>query len=124
MGGFVDFFSGLFGGGSEARQKAKMYEKLEKTLGEKLDIVNTYYTNAETMLNAAHDSLTNGPGEAQGKIITDFISKENVWKSEYKNILMAMQNAKTNLVMRKSEAAQLKTYWQMQADLEEQRGAY
>lgn len=111
-------------GGSEARQKAKKYEKLEKTLGEKLDIVNTDYTTAETILNAVHDSLTNGPGEAQGNIMTDFTGKENVWKSEYKNILMAMQNAKANLVMRKSEVTQLKIYWQMQADLEEMRGAY
>lgn len=113
---------GLFGGGSEARKKAKMYAKLEKNLGKKLDDVNMHYTDAETGLNQIHNSLADGPGEAEGKIITDFISKEGVWSSEYRKILMAMQNAKIVLLTRKTEAASLKTYWEMRAELEEARG--
>lgn len=109
---------GLLGGGSEAKKKAKMYAKLEKKLENKLNDVNMYFTDAETGLNEVHNSLTNGPGEAKGNIKTDFVDKAEVWYGEYKNILMAMQNAKMILSIRKTEAAELKTYWEMQADLE------
>ncbi|MDE6405237.1 MAG: hypothetical protein K2M20_06270 [Lachnospiraceae bacterium] len=113
---------GLFGGGSEARKKAKMYGKLEKKLGEKLNDANMYYSDGETGLNQVHTSLADGPGEAEGRIFTDFISKEGVWNGEYRKILMAMQNAKIILATRKAEAASLKAYWEMQAELEEARG--
>lgn len=114
---------GLFGGSSEARQKAKMYEKLEKKLGQKLNDVEMYYTDAETGLNEIHNSLKGGPGDAQGNIKTDFIDKEGVWNGEYQKILMAMQNAKRMLSQRKQEAGWRKAYWEMQAELEEMKGA-
>ena len=53
-----------------------MYKELEEKLGEKLDEVTSYYSMAREGLEGWHDSLANGPGEAQGKIVTDFINKE------------------------------------------------
>lgn len=110
---------GVFGSASDARRKAEMYEKLEKFLGEKLDEVSEYYSTAETALSEVHNTLANGPGEAEGKIMTDFTSKEGVWNGERTQILMAMQNAKTTLSLRKSEAGQQKVFWEMMAEREE-----
>ena len=120
--GVVDTVSGWFGGGSEARQKAKKYEALEKVLGEKLDKINEYYSDAETALNEVHNSLTGGPGEAEGKIMTDFTAKESSWSGEYKSALMAMHNAIMTLSQRKAEAGARKTYWENQAAIEEAKG--
>ncbi|MDE6748383.1 MAG: hypothetical protein K2K21_04875 [Lachnospiraceae bacterium] len=120
--GAVDTVSGWFGWGSEARQKARKYEALEKVLGEKLDKANEYYSDAETALNEVHNSLTGGPGEAEGNIMTDFTDKESSWSGEYKSALMAMQNAIKILSQRKAEAGELKTYWEMQAEIEETKG--
>lgn len=113
---------GLFGGSSEARKKANMYAKLEKKLGEKLNDVTMYYSDAETGLNEIHSSLTGGPGAAEGRIMTDFTDKEGVWSGEYRKILMAMQNAKMTLSQRKQEAGWRRAYWEMQAELEEMKG--
>lgn len=115
----MDFLFSLFGGKSEAKKKAEMYEKLETKLGEKMDEISEYYTTAETTLNEIHDSLANGSGEAEGNIMTDFANKEEVWNGEYKQILTAMQSAMTTLSLRKSAAGQLKAYWEMQAEIEE-----
>ncbi|MCM1040673.1 MAG: hypothetical protein NC314_04335 [Roseburia sp.] len=115
----MGFVFGVFGSASAARQKAKMYEALEQKLGEKLDEVTQYYSNAETAMDDIHDSLANGSGEAEGNIMTDFTDKEGVWNREYKQILMAMQSAATTLSLRKSEAGQLKTFWEMLAEREE-----
>ncbi len=120
--GNVGAVGGLFGWGSEARQKAKKYEELEKVLGEKLDKINEYYSDAETALNEVHNSLTGGPGEAEGIIMTDFTTKESFWSGEYKSALMAMQNAIMILSQRKAEAGERKTYWEMQAEIEERKG--
>ena len=122
LNGVVDTVSGWFGGGSEARQKAKKYEALEKVLGEKLDKVNEYYSDAETALDETHNSLTSGPGEAEGNIMTDFTEKENFWNGEYKAVLMAMQNAKMALSRRIAEAGAWKAYWERQAEIEEMKG--
>ncbi|MCI9465018.1 MAG: hypothetical protein HFI48_14225 [Lachnospiraceae bacterium] len=109
------------GNASAAREKANMYKELEEKLGEKLDEVTSYYSMAREGLEGWHDSLANGPGEAQGKIVTDFINKEAVWKGEYEGILSAMKNTMITLVLRKTEAGQLKTYWEMQAEIEEMK---
>lgn len=113
---------GLFGGSSEARQKAKRYEKLEKKLGQKLNDVEMYYTDAETGLSEIYNSLKGGPGDAEGNIMTDLIDKVGVWNTEYQKILTAMQNAKMTLSLRKQEAGWWKVYWEMQAELEEMKG--
>lgn len=118
----MGLFSGLFGGGSEARRKAKMYEEVEKKLGKKLNEINQYYSDVDTALNEVHNSLTDGPGDAEGNIMTDFTDKEGVWSREYTQILTAMQSAIMTLSLRKAEAGQLKTYWEMQAEIEEMKG--
>lgn len=115
----MGFVFGVFGSAGEARQKAKMYEELEQKLGEKMDEITQYYSTAETSLDDIHNSLANGPGEAEGNIMTDFTDKEGVWNKEYKGILMAMQAAITALSLRRSEAGQLKTFWEMMAAREE-----
>ena len=120
--GNVGAVGGLFGWGSEARQKARKYEALEKVLDKKLNEINQEYSNAETALNETHNSLTGGPGEAEGKIMTDFTEKESLWSGEYKSALMAMQNAIMILSLRKAEAGERKTYWEMQAAIEEEKG--
>lgn len=112
----------LFGGCSEARKKAEKYEKLEKKLGEKLDEVNSKYNDAENGLKGIHSQLTDGPGEAEGKIMTDFTDKEGVWSGEYRKILSMMQLAKMKLVFRKDEARMKKEYWESRAELEEMEG--
>lgn len=109
------------GNASAAREKANMYRELEQKLEEKLDEVTSYYSAAREGLNGWHDSLADGPGEAEGKLMTDFTDKEAVWKSEYEQILLEMKNTMITLVVRKTEAGQLKVYWEMQAEIEEMK---
>jgi len=119
----MGLFGELFGGGSEAKRKVDMYEKLIEKLEEALRKFSEYYTQASTQLKEVHGQLTGGPGEAEGKIMTDFTDQEGVWKREYETILIKMQLAKSAMEMRKSEAEMWKEHWENQVKLEEMKGA-
>lgn len=114
---------GLIGGGSDAKRKVKMFKKLIEKLDKVLNNFNEQYTQVSTGLQEVHSKLTDGPGEAEGKIITDFTEKEGDWNREYSDILTNMQLAKGTLLMRKNEAVMWKSYWENQVRMEEMRGA-
>lgn len=107
-----------------AREMANKYKELEKKLEEKLNEFNGYYTQAATELNETHSCLTVEADDAEGRIKTDFINKEGIWNSEYKNILIEMQYAKIRLSLRKDEARSKKIYWETKAEIEEMEGVH
>lgn len=109
--------------GGSAKDNVKKYEKLIKKLEKASKTVDDYYGQVSTGLQEVHSHLTSGPGEAEGKIITDFTEKEGDWNREYSDILTNMQLAKGTLLMRKNEAVMWKSYWENQVRMEEMRGA-
>lgn len=106
---------------SEAREKAKKYEKVEKQLTEKIEKIESNLMTVEDALKEVDDTFVNGNGEAEGKIMTTFTDREMVWSGKYKEIIMEMKNGIACLRMRKAEVAQRRAYWEMQAEIEEMK---
>lgn len=104
-----------------AREMARMYEKLAETLSGKHGDIMGYYVNLSNGLESVNSNLTDGPGEAEGKILTDFLEKEAEWRGKYQTILMRIQNGLATLGMRISSAKSLANYWKMQAEIEEKK---
>lgn len=119
--GNVGAVSGWFGGGSEARQKAKMYAELETFLESKEAEISSLYHDIADTFNKADERFTNGPGEAEGKILTDFETKEAVWRGKYQKILLNMKNGLGTVRIKKATAGQLKAQWERKAELEEMK---
>lgn len=109
-------------GGSGARQKAKMYAKVEKELGEYINKLEALLDTAKELREQQSDTYVNGCGTAEGRILTGFRSAVNTWNGRYNHIMMNMTNGLNMLRLRKVEAAQKKEYYEMQAQMEEMSG--
>lgn len=108
------------GGGSEARQKAKMYEKVEKELNEKIVEIQGQLTNVEDALNLDYNTLSTG-GDAEGQLKSEYDHQLETWQSRCLRIVTQMRNGLANARNMKSSVCQLKEYWTMRAEMEEMR---
>ena len=83
------------GGGSEARQKAKMYEKVEKELNEKIVEIQGQLTNVEDALNLDYNTLSTG-GDAEGQLKSEYDHQLETWQSRCLRIVTQMRNGLAN----------------------------
>ncbi len=117
----MGFLGGLFGGKSEARQKAEMYEKLAETLGEKISKLEIEIENEETVLLSCHNSLITYPDSAEGLLMDSFETHEEIWKSKYEKIITNMKYGVQSLENLKNSARQLAADWKRVADMEDMK---
>lgn len=104
-----------------AREKAQMYAELEKLLESKESEISSLYNCAVDTFDEADKRFTDGPGDAEGKILTDFLTKEAIWRGRYQVILMSISNGLGSLRIKKATAGQLKALWERKAELEEMK---
>lgn len=112
---------GLFGGNSEARQKAEMYKKLADTLENKISTLNSAIESEETALLSCHNALTQYPDSAEGLIMDSFETHEEAWKGKYRIIISNMKMGVQSLKILKDSARQLAAEWKRVADMEDMR---
>lgn len=104
-----------------AREMAQMYAELEKELEGKEGEINSLYQYLADAFDSADKRFTDGPGEAEGKILTDFLTKEAIWRGRYQVILMSISNGLGSLRIKIATAGQLKALWERKAELEEMK---
>lgn len=117
----MGFWGEVFGGKSEARQKAEMYEKLANTLEEKISKLENAIENEETVLLSCHNALITYPDSAEGLLMDSFETHEEIWKSKYEKIIANMKYGVQNLQNLKNTAKQLAADWKRVADMEDMK---
>lgn len=110
---------GLFGGKSEARQKAERYAKLAKALEDEISRLEEDISDEKESLSSSHEKFIAYPDSAEGLIMESFETHEENWKRKYEIVIGNMETGVQSLKILKDSAGQLAADWKRVADMED-----